>query len=109
MPKKSFPQGLYRGIGVNNLIIFCIYRVTERKEKCVFEKLVQECFFSFPEVFGFADLKWPDSRKLDRPLRSLRRRKIISGGPADVILLTKFGRKTAEDLNKIFSQRKLQI
>ena len=110
MPKKSFIEEIYRRESANNLIIFCIYRLAVANERCTFEKLVQECFCSFPKVFSFSCLsKWPDSRKLDRPLRSLRKKKMIAGSPKDVFSLTKAGRKTAEDLNKIFNQKKLKI
>jgi len=39
-----------------------------------FEHLVKECFDRFPESFSFYRYKnWPDSLKLDRPIRKLRR------------------------------------
>jgi len=110
MRKKSFDEDLYKGMGINNLILFCIFSIAEKKEKCTFERLMQECFSLFNKVFSFQNFpKWPDSRKLDRPLRSLRKRKLILGDPRNLFSLTKFGKKTAEEISKTFSQKKLQI
>lgn len=97
MKKESF----------NDLIIFCIYSAGS---KCSFEELIKECFDSFPEYFSFPKIKkWPDSRKLDRPLRTLRKKKLITGSPKTSFSLTKLGRKTAEEIAKIFRQEKLKI
>jgi len=92
---------------LNDLIIFCLYSA---KSRCSFEELIKECFSLFPEYFSFSKIKkWPDSRKLDRPLRTLRKRKLIIGGPNTYFSLTKLGRKQAEEISKILSQAKLQI
>ena len=92
---------------LNDLIIFCIYSLGK---KCSFEELVKECFSLFPESFSFSRTKkWPDSRKLDRPLRILRKKKLIIGDPKTVFSLTKFGRKTAEEIAKTFQQGKLEL
>lgn len=122
MPKKSFDQELYQRVSLNDLILFSIYLAAEKESKCAFEKLVKKCFTLFPKSFSFsAGLnevkdspkgcfpKWPDSRKLDRPLRSLRKRKLIAGNPKTFFSLTKLGRKRAEEISKIFRQRKLKI
>ena len=103
-------QDLYKKISINNLILFCIYSVIEKKEKCVFDKLMKECFVSFPKAFNFSNFpKWPDSRKLDRTLRSLRAKKLIKGSPQTIFSLTNSGKKIAEETAKTFGQRKLQI
>jgi len=108
MKKKSFDQDLYKKVSINGLILFCIYLITEKKEKCTFERLVKGCFTLFPKVFSFLHLsKWPDSRKLDRPLRALRKRKLIKGNPKDFFSLTKLGKNKAEEVAKTFGQRKL--
>lgn len=110
MRKKSFDKDIYKKIGINNLIIFCIYYLIEKKEKCTFENLTKECFSFFPGVFSFSHiLKWPDSRKLDRPLRALRKKKLITGSPRTKFNLTKSGKKLAEEVSKIFRQEKLKI
>ena len=106
--KKFFDEELYRRTKINDLIIFSIYSVIENKEKCTFERLVKECFVLFPKVFSLSHFsKWPDSRRLDRPLRTLRKRKLITGNPKTLFSLTKFGKKRAEEVAKTFGQRKL--
>lgn len=110
MKKKSINQELYKKIRTNDLILFCIHSIIENKEKCTFERLIKECFTIFPEAFSFSHLsKWPDSRKLDRPLRTLRKRKLIKGNPKTLFSLTKLGKKMAEEIIRGFGQRKLQI
>ncbi len=107
MAKKSFDQELYRKISLNELILFSIFSAAE---KCTFEELIKECFTLFPKSFSFERFpRWPDSRKLDRPLRSLRKRKLITGNPKTSFVLTKAGKKIAEEVTKIFRQRKLKL
>lgn len=90
------------------LILFSIYSVTSGREKCDFERLIKECFTLFPRVFSFSEYpQWPDSRKLDRPLRALRQRKLIKGNPEALFSLTKTGQKVAIDIAKTFRQKKL--
>lgn len=110
MAKKFFDQELYRRISLNELILFSIFSAVEKKEKCTFEELIKECFTLFPKSFSFECFpRWPDSRKLDRPLRSLRKRKLITGNPKTFFVLTKAGKKIAEEVAKIFRQRKLKL
>jgi len=106
--KKCFDEESYKNRSINNLILFSIYSVIENKEKCTFERLVKECFTLFPKTFSFSKYsQWPDSRKLDRPLRSLRRKGLILGGPKTAFSLTKSGKKIVEEIIKTFRQRKL--
>ena len=105
--KKIFDQELYRKVAINDLIVFGIYSVAGRGEKCTFERLIKECFTLFPKVFSFPHFtQWPDSRKIDRPLRSLREEKIINES-GDKFFLTKIGERKAQELAKIFKQGKL--
>jgi len=77
-------------------------------EKVNFEKLVKECFKNFPEVFSLKNYpKWPDSRKLDRPLRTLRKAGLIVGDPKTSFSLTSRGKKRAQEIAKILCQKKL--
>ena len=110
MKKKHFDKELYKKLGINELILFCIRSIVRNKEKCTFERLVKESFILFPEIFGFPYFpQWPDSRKLDRPLRTLRKRKLITGGPKTFFSLTKSGKRIAEETAKTFRQRKLNL
>jgi len=89
-------------------ILFAIYSVTSNREKCNFERLIKECFTLFPETFSFSKYpQWPDSLKLDRQLRTLRKRKLITGDPKTSFSLTKLGKKIALETAKTFRQRKL--
>jgi len=106
--KKGFNQEISKEISISELILFTIYSVTSNKEKCDFERLIKECFTLFPETFSFSKYpQWPDSRKLDRPLRLLRQRKLIKGDPKTYFSLTKTGQKIAIEIAKTFRQRKL--
>jgi hypothetical protein len=93
---------------VNDLILFCIHSVVLNNEQCSFERLVKECFTLFPETLRFPRyLIWPDSRKLDRPLRALRDDKLIIGDPKSYFMLTKDGEKKAAEISKALRQGKL--
>ena len=103
-------QELYGKVSINNLILFGIYLLTENEKKCTFERLLKKCFNLFPKTFGFREFtKWPDSRKLDRPLRTLRRKKLIIGNPKIFFKLTNLGRKIAKETAETFRQEKLGL
>ena len=90
------------------IILFSIYSVASDMEKCDFEKLVKECFDLSPKDFSFSKYpQWPDARKLDRPLRTLRQKKLIKGDPKTFFSLTKSGKIAAEEIARSFYQRKL--
>lgn len=108
MKIKNFDGELYKKARITDLIIFGINLIIENKEKCTFERLIKECFTLFPEAFSFSKYpQWPDSLKLDRRLRSLRKRKLISGDPKTSFSLTKLGKTIALETSKTFRQRKL--
>lgn len=108
--KKTLYEELYKEKSINDLILFGIYSLVEKKEKCTFENLVRECFRLFPKAFSFSKYpQWPDSRKLDRPLRTLRKRRLIDGNPKTSFFLTKSGKKLAEEIVKSFRQRRLKF
>jgi hypothetical protein len=95
-------------LNLNELILFCIYSVITNDEECSFERLVKECFTLFPDSLEFTRYPiWPDSRKLDRPLRQLRKEKLIIGDPKTYFLLTKPGGEKAMEIAKILKQGKL--
>ena len=93
---------------INELILFAIYSLNKRNKKYTFQGLISECFSLFPEKFCFPKYsKWPDARKLDRSLRTLREKKIISGNLQSSFVLTFSGKKMAEEITKTFCQKKL--
>ena len=106
--KKSFDEELYKKVRITDLILFGINSIIEDEEKCTFERLIKECFTLFPRAFRFSQYpQWPDSLKLDRQLRTLRKRKLITGDPKTSFSLTKLGKKIALETSKSFRQRKL--
>ena len=108
MKKVFLEEDLYRKVSINDLILFSILSVSESNKKCSFEKLVHKCFTLFPKVFVLKKFsKWPDTRKLDRPLRSLRNKKMITGNPKTSFNLTAKGKKRALEIANIFRQKKL--
>lgn len=110
MPKKAFVPELYKKASAHDLILFSVYSINSKKEKCSYERLVKECFYLFPKTFSFSEMpNWPDSRKLDRSLRALRKKKMLIGDPKNIFTLTKLGKKIAEDVGKTFRQGRLGL
>ncbi|MBU4204946.1 hypothetical protein KKE19_03535 [Patescibacteria group bacterium] len=108
MIKRSNKKLISDKTPVNDLILFSIYSIISNNEICTFDRLIKECFTMFPTPFGFARYPiWPDSRKLDRPLRGLRNEKLIKGDPRTEFFLTKEGKEKAEIIVKTFKQGKL--
>jgi len=93
-------------LSIENSILFVLYSNNSKKQ--TFENLVKKCFGYFPEIFSLKNNpKWPDTRKLDRPLRDLRERKLIKGGSNTFISLTDKGKKIGQETNNLFCQKKL--
>lgn len=98
---------LYQKASISDLMLFCILI---KGSNCNFEELIKECFSNFPKAFSFNTIKkWPDSRKLDRPLRTLRKKKLIKDSFEKGFSLTIFGRQKAEEVAKKFKQETLKI
>jgi len=108
MAEKTKKTSTFSKASVNDVILFCIHSIILDSEQCNFERLVKECFTLFPETLKFSRYPiWPDSRKLDRPLRSLRKEKLIIGDPKTYFMLTKTGEERAAMVSKILRQGKL--
>ena len=108
MRKRKYDLAPYQNTPILDLILFAIYSVISKRKTCAFERLVKECFDLFPKSFCFKkDSKWPDSRKLDRSLRTLRKRELITGTPNTFFTLTKKGQNSAIEISKSLRQRKL--
>ena len=105
---KAFDEQLYDELPINNLILFGIHLASNKSKGCTFEELTRKCFTLFPKAFALSNnRKWPDTRKLDRPLRTLRKRKLIVGSPQSSFSLTKQGKKIALEVANLFAQKKL--
>ena len=112
-PALRFAQMLNKknkiySFSVNDLILFCIHSIVLNNEQCSFERLIKECFTLFPDVLKFERYPiWPDSRKLDRPLRALRKEGLVIGDPKTIFMLTKKGEEKASEIYKSLRQGKL--
>lgn len=105
MKVKNSPSSNF---SVNDLILFCIHAIVSNSEQCSFDRLVKECFTLFPDTLRFTRYPiWPDSRKLDRPLRALRIEKLIIGDSKTYFMLTKSGEEKAASVAKALRQGKL--
>lgn len=101
-------EEIYQRISLLDLIIIAIYSLQIQKKSVSFEDILERSFSLFPKAFSFRKFpQWPDARKLDRPLRSLRSKNLIKGDPKDYFSLTVKGRRRAEELIKKFYQKKL--
>ena len=96
-----------RKISINDLIILGVYLLEKEKRQCDFESLIEKCFKLSPELISFKKNKWPDSRKIDRPLRDLRKNNLIKINSEFLFSLTKKGTKEALEIIKILYQGKL--
>lgn len=98
----SHREELYKNIPLNHLILFSIYSVIESDEECTFERLANECFTLFPKVFSMSRYpQWPNTLKLDRPLRDLREQGLIIGSPKVSFSLTRFGEQIVRETAKV--------
>ncbi|MBU0546571.1 MAG: hypothetical protein ABH876_00415 [Patescibacteria group bacterium] len=106
--KEAFNEQLYKKIPINNLILFGIHLVLNKEKECRFEELTKKCFALFPKIFSLHNNpNWPDTRKLDRPLRMLRNKKLIIGNPQDSFSLTSSGKKIALEIANTLTQKRL--
>ncbi len=97
----KFLEETYLNTPNDQLIAFAILSIKRKGEDCTFERLVKECFDLFPKSFSFSRYpEWPDSLKLDRPLRDLRHKKIISGKNDTSFKLTGLGDRFAVEIEK---------
>ncbi|MBA7582061.1 hypothetical protein ES708_23981 [subsurface metagenome] len=97
----------YTQVDIHSLILICIEDVISSKSDCTFERLVYECFANYPKVFGlFRYPQWPDSNKLDRPLRKLRERGLIVGSPKLGFSLTEDGKHKVSRVRKTMTLQK---
>ena len=108
--KKDWPKQVYKKVGINDLILVSLFRLEILGQESSFERLFRQCFDTFPSKFSlkaYPDL--PDSRKLDRTLRSLRAMKMIRGSPRESFFLTAIGKKRASQTINLFRQKKLRF
>ena len=104
---EAWPEGIYIETKIGDLILVAL---SGFKKKIEFEDLLEKCFSLFPKRFAFFNnTQWPDSRKLDRPLRSLREDGFVNGEPEEGFTITKKGSSIATQTLKLLRQGKLNI
>lgn len=91
---------------LSDLILYSIYRIEKQGNECTFERLVFETFTLFPRKFSFYTYNLPDSLKLDRQLRTLRKEKLVKGNNTFGFTLTNIGLKQASQIAKIIPDLK---
>lgn len=97
-------------MSIKAIILLSIDAIIISGQKCSFEKLLQKCFEMSPETLAFSHFKkCPDARKIDRPLRTLRKEKLIKGTPQTSFSLTKSGKKAAQEAANVLRQKKLEF
>jgi len=110
MVKETFTEEIYQKVKICDLITVSLYSLGNSGKKITFERLLEKCFDLFPKKFNFPKHpSWPDSRKLDRPLRTLRREKLLLGNPKEKFSLTPKGKKRALQIIKLLRQKKLKL
>ena len=108
MKKLNWPEEVYEKIGVADLILVSLFLLNNQSAD--FEVLAKTTFKMFPQKFSFSSLlQWPDSRKLDRPLRLLKAQKKVYLRENKNITLTKSGRQRALEIINSFRQKKLSL
>jgi hypothetical protein len=99
MNDKIVSSEVYEKLGMQDLIVYAIYSVTKSGEVCTYERLIKECYEKFPKTFSLKNYpSWPDSLKLDRPLRTLRQKGFVIGSTRGNFELTRFGLDLAHDI-----------
>lgn len=107
---KEFKKEFYQNIKINDLILYAIFSLLNKKEDCIIENIMKECFFFFPDSFSFSLYRqWPDIRKIDRPIRFLRQKGIIKKNNNNIFSFTKEGEKKIQELIKTFKQGRLKF
>ncbi len=87
---------------IEDIILVCIDSVIQKSSKCSFGSLVKECFIRYPNNFSLNEApEYPDSLKLDRPLREMREKGIIVGSPTTFYLITNLGRSRLSNLKSL--------
>lgn len=100
----NYQAEIYSNLPSDQLILFAILTIKRSGEECTFERLIKECFTLFQKSFNFHRYpQWPDSLKLDRPLRDLRNRNLITGNNTTRFELSRLGERYGLEIEKKLS------
>lgn len=99
-----------RQISLEKMVLQSIDMALKTHGKCTFSELVKQAFTIYPDDFALSGYTiWPDSVKLDRPLRKLRQDGFITGGASSEFLLTAKGEKVIGEIKSFESQNQMLI
>ena len=87
----------YENLGVDYLLIYSVKNILDHGEECTLERLVYECFTSFPKKFCLSRYpQWPDSTRVYRSWRRCRiDNRWLKGSPQEGFRLTAKGKEVA--------------
>lgn len=98
----KFDENIYSKVGLNDLVTYAVYYLSESRSEITAEDIVAACFLMFPKRFslrGYAD--WPDSTVVNKRWVDCRDKRLISGNTANGFKLTPNGLELAEKTNKV--------
>lgn len=92
--EKTFEPKIYKDIPYDDLAVFALFSIVQKKLDPNFENLVVECYILFPERFGLPGFltKYPDSAQVEKSwLRCRTDKNLITGNKAQGFELTSRG------------------
>jgi hypothetical protein len=102
--ENTFDTRIYKSIPYDDLLVFALYSVIQKKIDSNFENLAVECYTLFPERFGLPGYieKYPDSAQVEKSwLRCRTDKGLITGTKAQGFELTARGIETVQKTQKI--------
>lgn len=102
MIENKHSEELYMNIGIDQLVIYSIYKILNSGEECTFERIVYEAFNLFPEKFRFQRYpEWPDAVRINKSwLRCRTDKGWIIGTVKEGFRLTEAGAMVAKNICK---------
>ncbi|MBI3888325.1 hypothetical protein HY311_00855 [Candidatus Nomurabacteria bacterium] len=100
---KIFNPKIYIEVPYDDLVVFALFSITQKKLDPTFENLVVECYLLFPERFGLPGYikKYPDSAQVEKSwLRCRTDKNLITGDKARGFDLTVRGLEVVHKTEK---------
>jgi len=106
LKEEPFDYIKYKDIGLDQLIVYSIYRILRNNEECTFERLVFEAFTLFPEKFKLKRYpQWPNSALINKAwLRCRSDRGWITGSVKKGFELTHSGEIIAKKIDNLLKK-----
>lgn len=109
---KNFDARIYTAIPYDDLMMFALYSLKQKKLDATVENLVVECFILFPERFGLPGYtnQYPDSAQVDKSwLRCRTDKALITGDKARGFDLTARGLEVVHRTQKRLGAKSINI